>query len=68
VSKRFIARLKRELKLYGITHDQVAAAAIVHRTTVVNTLAGRMRSQNVVGAAERLLAEAKARQAEPVPA
>lgn len=59
VSKRFIARLKRELKQHRITHDRVAAAANVHRTTVVNVLAGRMKSQNVVSTAERLLAELK---------
>lgn len=61
MSKRFIARLKAELKRLRITHDQVAAEARVHRTTVVNVLAGRMKSSNVVGAAGRLIAEAKAR-------
>lgn len=57
MSKRFIARLKRDLKRHGITHDQVAAAASVHRTTVVNTLAGRMKSNNVVTTAQRLIGE-----------
>ena len=60
MSKRFIAQLKRQLKRHRVTHDHVAAAAGVHRTTVVNVLARRMKAQNVVGTAERLLAEAKA--------
>jgi len=50
-------RLKRQLRQAGITHDQVAEAAGVGRTTVVHVLAGRGKSENVLAAAKRLLAE-----------
>jgi len=61
VSKKNVARLKRELKRYRITHDAVAAACMppVHRTTVVRALLGDIKSANVTGTAERLVAEAK---------
>jgi len=70
VSKKKIARLKRELKRYRITHDAVAAACTppVHRTTVVRTLLGDVTSANVTGTAERLVTEAKARDGETVTA
>lgn len=51
------AKLKRRLRDAGITHDQVAEAAGVGRTTVVHVLAGRGKSQNVIDAAHRLLGE-----------
>lgn len=59
VSARSLARLKRDLKRHRITHDAVAAEANVHRTTVVHTLAGRMKSGPILRAAGRLLADAK---------
>lgn len=54
-----LARLKKQLKVHRITHDQVAQAANVGRTLVVHVLAGRAKSQNVVDTVKRLLAEAR---------
>ncbi len=54
---RKIARLKRAIKLAGITQQQVADAAGVTKPTVCQVLAGRAVSANVVGTAKRLLAE-----------
>jgi hypothetical protein len=64
VTKRRLAQIKAALKRHGITHDRVAASARrpVARTTVVHVLAGRVKSRNVLEAAERLLAEARQRQ------
>jgi len=55
-----LADLKAACKRHGITHDAIAAAAGVTRPLVVNVLAARDRSRNVVETASRLVAEAKA--------
>lgn len=54
--KADVAALKFELRGLGITHDQVAEAAGVTRPLVVNVLAGRRTSSNVVATAQRLIA------------
>ena len=70
VNKRGLAQLKRGLKRHHITHDVVAAACDppVGRPTVVRALSGDTTSANVIRTAERLLAEAKARNGETVTA
>jgi transcriptional regulator with XRE-family HTH domain len=50
-----LGALKEELRRQGITHDQVAAEAGVHRTYVVNVLAGRSTSPPVLAAVGKLL-------------
>jgi transcriptional regulator with XRE-family HTH domain len=57
VSHGTLARLKKQLKARGITHERVAEAAGVGRTLVVHVLAGRAKSANVVATAKRLLIE-----------
>ena len=54
-----LARLKRQLKHHGITQERVAQEAGVTRPLVVNLLAGRTTSANVIAVAKRLIAEAR---------
>lgn len=50
-----LVALKEELSRQGITMDQVAAQAGVHRTSVCNVLAGRSTSAPVIAAMAKLL-------------
>ena len=58
---RSIARLKRRLKLLGITQEAVAREARVDRTMVNHVLAGRANSRFVRDAAERLIGQVNGR-------
>ena len=58
--------LKRQARRYGITQDEIAAAANVGRTLVSHVFAGRAKSSNVVTVAWRLVAARRA--VEPQPA
>jgi len=52
--------LKRQAKRYGITQDDIAAAASVGRSLVSHVFAGRAKSSNVVAEARRLVAARRA--------
>lgn len=54
-----VARIKARLKKAGIRRADVAAAAGVGPTCVSHVLSGRVKSANVISAAERLLLAAK---------
>lgn len=68
--KRTLARLEADRKAHGITLRMVADEAAktarfgtMAPTTVSNVLAGRTKSENVLDALRRLIAEAEARNA-----
>jgi len=60
VSHVSLVDLKRQAKRYGVTQDDIAAAASVGRSLVSHVFAGRAKSSNVVAEARRLVAARRA--------
>jgi predicted XRE-type DNA-binding protein len=57
VSQQALGRLKRRLKRWGISQNQIAREINVTRPMVNHVLNGRAKSRKVIAACERLLAQ-----------
>ena len=54
-----LARLRKGLRLHGVTQKRIAEEAQVTKFTVCHVLAGRAKSRRIIEIALRLLAEAR---------